>query len=163
MIEGNAPPLVDLEVEQQGAPARIVFTDAGLVQVIAAVRDPNPKDRHRFDWSLTANRLVDSGSGGEGTFSFDPQWLTEGVYAVNVRVTDDGVPATVTVEVLISISLPEPDASSRLDQDGDGISDADEGKGDGDQEGVPVLMLLPMPVSVVMAAWYIKAACLISR
>jgi len=138
LIEGNAPPLVDLEVEQQGVPARVVFTEEGLAMVIAHVRDPNPADRHSFDWSLTDNRLVDTGTGSEDTFSFDPQWLSEGVYAVNVRVTDNGVPAeTVTVEVLISISLPEADTSSRNDQDGDGISDADEGKGDGDQDGVP--------------------------
>ena len=138
LIEGNAAPLVDIDVEQQGALARVVFTDKGLVQVIADVRDPNPGDRHSFDWGRTDNRLVDIGTGGEDTFVFDPQWLSEGVYAVKVSVTDDGVPAeTVTAEVLISVTLPEADESSRRDQDGDGVSDADEGTGDSDQDGVP--------------------------
>jgi hypothetical protein len=116
----------------------VVFTDEGLVQVIADVRDPNPDDRHSFDWSQTDNRLVDTGTGGENAFIFDPQWLSEGVYAVKVSVTDNGVPAeTVTVEVLISVSLPEPDASSGRDQDGDGIPDDEEGNGDVDQDGIP--------------------------
>jgi len=41
LIEGNAAPLVDLEVEQQDVPTRVVYTDKGLVVVTAEARDPN--------------------------------------------------------------------------------------------------------------------------
>ena len=67
IIEDNAPPRVDLEVEQQGAPVRVVYTDEGLVQVFADVSDPDTNDRHSFDWSETDNRLFDTGTGGADT------------------------------------------------------------------------------------------------
>jgi thermitase len=137
IIEGNTPPRVDLDVEQQGARARVVYTDAGLVEVFADVTDPDANDRHSFDWSATDNRLFDTGSGGADTFIVDPQSLTEGIYSVKVTVTDNGEPAeSVSAEALISVSQPES-TSPAQDQDGDGISDDDEGTGDADQDGVP--------------------------
>jgi hypothetical protein len=137
IIEGNAPPRVDLDVEQQGARVRVVYTDAGLVEVMANVTDPDANDRHSYDWSATDNRLFDTGTGGADTFIFDPQFLAEGVYSVKVTVTDNGEPAeSVAAEVLISVSQPESTSPAR-DQDGDGISDDDEGTGDADQDGVP--------------------------
>jgi hypothetical protein len=138
IIEDNAAPLVKLQAEQSGVPTLIVSPVAGTVVVTAEVRDPNPEDAHSFDWSLTDNRLVDTGTAGEGAFSFDPQLLTEGIYAIQVSVTDNGIPAqTVSNELLIRVSLPESVPSSASDQDGDGIPDADEGRGDEDQDGIP--------------------------
>ena len=137
IITGNAPPRIDLDVEQQGARARVVYTDDGLVEVFAAVTDPDANDHHSFDWSETDNRLFDTGTGGADSFIFDPQFLSEGVYSVKVTVTDNGEPAeSVAAEALISVSQPESTSPAR-DQDGDGISDEDEGTGDADQDGVP--------------------------
>jgi len=62
IVEVNAPPRVDLEVRQQGAAARVVYTDDGLVDVIADVTDPDARDRHGFDWSETDKRLFDTGT-----------------------------------------------------------------------------------------------------
>ncbi|GMQ87344.1 MAG: hypothetical protein BMS9Abin08_0545 [Gammaproteobacteria bacterium] len=138
IIEGNAPPLVRLQAEQSGAPTLTVFPDGGAVMVSAEVRDPNTGDSHSFDWSLTDNRLVDSGAAGEGGFSFDPQLLAEGVYVLHVSVTDNGIPAqTVSNELLIRVSTVAPDPAAGSDRDGDGIPDTDEGRGDGDQDGIP--------------------------
>jgi thermitase len=138
IIEDNAPPLVTLQAEQAGSPTLIVTPDGGTVVVTAAVADPNTTDSHSFDWSLTDNRLVDSGVAGEGGYSFDPQWLAEGIYSLHVAVTDNGIPAqTVNVELFIRVSLPQPATTTGTDQDGDGIADAEEGTGDEDQDGIP--------------------------
>jgi hypothetical protein len=123
IIEDNAAPLVDLRVEQRGASTLVVSPDNGFVQVTAMVHDPNPQDAHRFDWSLTDNNLVDTGEGGEAGFSFDPQWLADGIYAVHVSVTDNGIPEqSVTAGVLIRVSRPPVD-EDLIDTDQDGIPD----------------------------------------
>ena len=122
ITEENAAPLADLRVEQQGMTTLRISPDNGPVIVTAEVHDPNPQDTHNFDWSLTDNNLVDTGEGGDTGFSFNPESLADGIYVINVTVTDSGVPAqTVTVEAPIVVSR----------------SFSDKVLHDGDQDGIP--------------------------
>jgi hypothetical protein len=123
IIEDNVAPLVDLYMEQRGMPTWTISPDNGPVIVTAVVRDANAEDTHSFDWSLSDNALVDISGAVDDGFMFDPRWLADGIYRVNVNVMDSGVPAqTVTGEVLIRVSASSADRDM-IDTDLDGIPD----------------------------------------
>ena len=61
------------------------------MMVKAIVDDPNPADKHSYDWSGVDNRLVDLDKEA-ATFTFDPQGLNPDTYKLMLNVTDDGQP-----------------------------------------------------------------------
>ena len=100
LSEENIAPKIAMMLSQTSEQRPKVFSDEGLVTILADVSDLNIDDQHSFDWSLSDNRLVRDGSSAPHEFTFDPSLLGEGSYNVGVMVTDDGLtPLTTTLSM----------------------------------------------------------------
>ena len=87
----NQVPVVTLLASQDNQESSTVARQGGNVMVKAIVDDPNPADKHSYDWSGVDNRLVDLDKEA-ATFTFDPQGLNPDTYKLMLNVTDDGQP-----------------------------------------------------------------------
>ena len=133
---GNVAPQIELSLQQNGQQTMLVTPNGGSVTVTATVQDPNATDTHSFDWSGTAAEVVDTDENlTDAVLVFEPTDLAEGIYPVQVAVTDSqGAAAVRTLYFRLVASLPELAASA--DTDGDGISDPEEGVADSDDDGI---------------------------
>ncbi len=133
---GNVAPQVELSLQQNGQQTMLVTPSGGSVTVSATVLDSNAADTHTFDWSGTAAEVVDTDENLiNAALVFDPAGLAEGVYPVQVTVTDSqGARTLNTLYFRVVTSLPELSAES--DTDGDGVSDRVEGVADSDNDGI---------------------------
>lgn len=136
VTKGNVAPQVDLSLQQNGQQTMLVTPSGGSVTVSATVQDPNTADTHTFDWSGTAAEVVDTDENlTDAALVFDPAGLAEGVYPVQVTVTDSqGASTPHTLYFRVVTSLPELSAES--DMDDDGVSDQTEGVADSDGDGI---------------------------
>ena len=137
VITENVPPLVDLEIRQNGILTRMVTIDGGLISIKALTNDTNILDNHTYDWSNSDNVLLALVSGiASPDFQIDPLSLSSGFYKISVRVTDDGIS---NLETTIATSLQVLDTKpvlTNIDSDGDGVDDLTEGIGDSDNDGI---------------------------
>src|SRR5690606_37580223 len=135
IVEENIAPSVALQLQQGGEPRRIVTHDGGLVQITAAVDDPNPGDTHDVDCQFPAGLVATSVMGASATF--DPALLAPGEHEIGVVVTEDNLaPLTTRESILVRVMASAPVLGSE-DSDNDGIDDATEGLADTDGDGQP--------------------------
>lgn len=133
--EGNIAPRVSLSATQDGVAVSTVYTNRGEVIVQALVDDDNAGDSHTFQWQSSDNALVDTDK-HEDRFSFDPAVLAEGIYSIDLWVTDNGEPTQSTYRKFVFLNRSSAPVLGEGDSDGDGQSDAWEGDGDGDRDGI---------------------------
>jgi len=137
VIETNAAPSATLSVTQADKPRLLIEQTAGVVVVSASVTDPNPNDTHQYDWSHSANSLIDTDE-SNSTFTFDPTNLVPGVYMLSVKISDNGSPALyVDVDIAVNILAEPVVLTGGADSDGDGVDDTVEGAGDADGDRIP--------------------------
>ena len=135
--EGNLPPGVSVLMEQQGRAVTTVARDSGAVAVSAGVLD-SPGQSHGFDWSRSDRGAFDPARVASPSYTLDPLALAETVHALEVRVTDNGLPvARGEARTLLRVVRALPIMSAANDSDGDGIDDRSEGTGDSDGDRVP--------------------------
>lgn len=135
IVETNLAPFVAIKVAQAGGPRSPVVASDGEVSMTVAIEDPNAGDSHTIDWSETDNALVPSEGFTAESFTFDAAGVAPGVYAVRVRVTDDGGAAATGVR-FIRVAATGPVLAADADSDGDGANDAAEGLADTNQNGI---------------------------
>ena len=137
LSEENIAPKIVMALSQTSEQRPKVFSDEGLVTVIADVSDLNVDDQHSFDWSLSDNRLTRDSRSAPHEFIFDPSVLGEGTYTLKVMVTDDGLtPLTTTLSTGVLVKAKAESLSASSDLDGDGLSDAEEGYSDSDGDRI---------------------------
>ena len=137
IVEGNVAPKAQLRLTQGSRDTIQVTAAGGPVSINAAVTDPNPGDTVSFDWSASANSLVDTdGNLSNNQLLFDPSELSSGRYRAEVTVTDSqGASDTARLFFVVVARLPV--LSNLNDTDNDGIGDEDEGTADTDDDGIP--------------------------
>jgi hypothetical protein len=135
--EQNAPPVVDIFLEQQGRRTSAILNSGGLTGVLSQVFD-DPANDHIFDWSASDGSLFEPLTANDPAYLLDPQGLTKGMYDLRLSVTDDGIPQLQTqAATLVRVDDESPLLTINEDVDGDGESDADEGTGDADGDRIP--------------------------
>ncbi len=130
IVETQVAPEVSLHAEQGGLPGTLLYSNEGVVTIIASGTDANG-DALIFDWSapsLALTCLIDM-------CSFDPSGLS-GDFQVTVTVSDGTTPVQQSLFVQVQ-SGNAPLLSDLDDQDADGIDDLAEGHGDADGDGIP--------------------------
>ncbi len=148
IVEENVAPAVRLSIAQGSRPSRVIAANEGPVLIVAEVDDPNPQDRHTFEWWLPAGAAV--GSVNAANVTLDPSSLAPGVYEIEVVVRDNGMPPKRTAAgELIRIIATAPELSDTADSDGDGIPDAQEGWGDANGNGIPDYLDANSPSNVL--------------
>ncbi|MEX1066948.1 MAG: hypothetical protein WED00_13325, partial [Aquisalimonadaceae bacterium] len=132
ITEHGLPPVVRLEASQQldanGQPiaTRKVLRDGGLVTVRV---EPGTAEAHAYDWTGTANVLINQPDDDPGTFVFDPAGLGSGYYRVVVDVTTTAPPLldsrqTLLLQVLGHCPYAATGPCTDLgDSQGDGLAD----------------------------------------
>ncbi|WP_206483423.1 Ig-like domain-containing protein [Thalassotalea sp. G2M2-11] len=136
ITEGNIAPEVSLLMTQNQRDRLTISKDEGDAVIFSSVYDPNVDDNHSYDWAVTRGNVTDIDI-DEATFTIDPSQMEEGLYVVQLTVTDDGLPAlSQVVDIYFEVieSLP---MLSNIDSDGDLIPDDMEGFGDSDEDGIP--------------------------
>lgn len=137
VIESNESPAASLSVSQASKPRLLINKSDGTVIVTANVNDPNPSDTHQYDWSGSANNLIDTDA-DNSTFSFDPSNLSAGIYTLQVKVSDSGSPTqSVIVDVAVNILATPIVLTAGEDSDKDGTNDTIEGAEDSDGDRIP--------------------------
>lgn len=136
VTELNRPPRVLIGVEQHGRATTTIVSSAGLIALLATVRD-DPAQGHAFDWSASDGALVDPVAVHDPGYLFDPSGLAAGLYDMRVTVADDGVaPLASTASSLLRVTNEPLLLRGNEDTDGDGLSDAAEGPWDSDGDRV---------------------------
>ncbi len=134
--ENNLAPLPGITAEQGGALVTTVTSDGGDVLLTASAGDPQAGDSHSFDWSGSDVALVPAEGYSQSTFTFAPAGLADGVYRVEVEVTDNGNPAeSARQHRYVRVVATAPTLDAGTDSDGDGIDDAAEGLRDSNGNG----------------------------
>lgn len=134
--EVNHPPKVTINVEQQGRRTTTIVSSAGLIGLIADVRD-DPAQDHSFDWSASDPALIDPITVNDPAYLLDPGGLVAGMYGMHVSVTDDGAPQAITAaSSLLRVQNEQLILLSSDDSDGDGLNDAAEGPDDADGDRI---------------------------
>jgi len=137
VTDQNLPPRVAIGIEQQGRATTTIVSSAGLVGLLAEVRD-DPLQAHVFDWSASDPALFNPVTVHDPAFLLDPSGLAGGLYGLGVSVVDDGVPpAQASARSHLFVSNDPLLLRSDQDSDGDGISDAAEGPADRDGDRIP--------------------------
>ena len=139
--EGNVAPQIGLSVSQEAEKRRTVYSDGGVVTVIATYSDLNSADSQILSWDTGDWTQVDESapvfdiSGSE--VSFDATGLAEMTFPISATVTDDGNPILASSKtVLVKVVGTKPVLDQTSDSDGDGLSDAVEGLADTDGDGI---------------------------
>jgi hypothetical protein len=136
VTEMNLPPKVAIGVEQQGRATTTIVSGAGLVGIIADVRD-DPVQEHSFDWSASDPALIDPVAVNDPAYLLEPAGLSAGLYDMRVRVTDDGAPPLdMAASSLLNVANELLVLLSSDDSDGDGASDTAEGPDDSDGDRI---------------------------
>ncbi len=140
ITESNLAPMPDLVMSQAGERRRVVVIGQGAVTLLANVRDPNPKDTHRYDWNGTDNALIDKdGVADNDTFTFEPTQLSPGLYTATLSVSDTQG-ASAKTEMLFRVIAVSPSLSADADSDEDGRMDQVEGLRDSFGKGLPAYL-----------------------
>jgi hypothetical protein len=135
--EQNQPPVVSINLEQQGRPTTTLAATGGLAGVLSEVLD-DPAQDHTFDWSGSDSGLFDPVTANDPAYLLDPSGLSAGLYDFRLSVTDDGMPPLNSLtSSLVKLVDANPVLSVDEDVDGDGTNDADEGTGDRDGDRIP--------------------------
>ena len=135
--EQNQPPRVEIGVEQQGRPSTTIASGAGLLAVVAELRD-DPAQDHSFDWSGSDAGAFDPATANDPSYLLDPVALTAGLYGLRVDVMDDGIPPLgVNTRSLLRVEDEQLILRFDEDVDGDGVNDAEEGPDDSDGDRIP--------------------------
>ncbi|MBC8211913.1 MAG: tandem-95 repeat protein [Gammaproteobacteria bacterium] len=133
--EANVAPKVALKFVQNGRDVSSGFVADGEVTVSANATDVNTGQTLSYDWQNSANALLAPTDLQTSSWTFTP---SSGTYVIDLRVTDDGIPAQQTrVKRLFRVSVATPPVLGSGDSDGDGIADDVEGYGDSDNDGIP--------------------------
>jgi hypothetical protein len=136
LIEENIAPELSYSVTQNDEQRLLVESNGGDVVIQSTVTDANSDDTHTYAWESIDGALSDIDS-NENSFTFNATDLTQGIYSVELVVTDDGSPSQTTSTVVylevtqILVTLTD------IDSDGDLIPDNQEGFGDEDLDGIP--------------------------
>ncbi|WP_250459550.1 DUF4347 domain-containing protein [Microbulbifer litoralis] len=137
ITEGNVPPVVSLELQQNAIDTALVTGGGGNVTVTANVSDPNTADTHNYNWAGTSPNLTDTdGDPADDGFVFDPATLAPGVYTLRAFVIDSNG-ASDTAELSFRLATAAPLLDGLTDSDGDDLDDLSEGFGDSDGDGIP--------------------------
>jgi hypothetical protein len=129
------PEITGLSAAQGAATTQWVIAGDGPVTATVVAVDPdNGPDPLSYDWSQSDSRITPTGGTTSSTFIFDPSVLDEGVYGLNVQVSDGE--DIVSGELIVRVLATDP-ATGTGDSDGDGIPDNVEGAGDTDEDGFP--------------------------
>ena len=137
VTEQNRAPAVDIIVEQHGRASTTIASEAGLIGIIADIRD-DPAQDHTFDWSASDSALVDPIAANDPAYLLDPSGLGEGLYLTRVDVVDNGVPQLAgQASSLLKVVGDQVVLRSVDDTDGDGENDAAEGPDDSDGDRIP--------------------------
>ena len=130
----NHAPVIDSLGASQGAgPAQVIVTGDGPVTATVTASDAD-SDPLTYDWSGSDSRITPTSGSTSAAFVFDPSGLADGIYPLNVAVSD-GTDIT-NGQLLLQVFATNP-ALGTGDTDGDGIPDNVEGVGDSDQDGIP--------------------------
>ncbi len=136
ITEGNIAPQVELLMEQNSRERLTVAQNEGVAVISTNVSDPNLEDNHSYEWQMLRGDATDLDAQSD-TFTFDPSLMAEGLYVVQVTVTDDGAPAlSQTVDLYFEVVAQLP-VLGQGDSDGDLIPDDSEGFADADEDGIP--------------------------
>lgn len=141
IIDGNLPPHISIEVQQDQNIGRVIAVDKGNVTVTASVTDPNPEDTHQFNWQIDSQQIesviVDDTIDNKKVLIIDPSQLEPGIFSITAKAEDNAdMIATTEVKTDFRLMQAAPELSTEKDADGDGISDADEGYADTDSDGI---------------------------
>lgn len=137
VTDQNLPPRVAIGIEQQGRATTTIVSNAGMVGLLADVRD-DPLQAHVFDWSTSDPAIFNPVTVHDPAFLLEPAALAGGLYGLGVSVTDDGVPpAQALARSHLLVSNEPLLLRSDQDSDGDGLSDAAEGPADRDGDRIP--------------------------
>jgi len=135
--DGNLPPVPTVVIEQNGQRVSTVTRDGSTVTVSVDPVDANAADSHRYDWGASDVALVPQQGFDQDTFTFDPAGVVEGIYRIEVAVTDDANPqATAHQYRYLRLIATRPALMAGVDSDGDGADDVDEGLRDSNDNGV---------------------------
>ncbi len=132
--EDNIAPEVTVMISQNGESRSKVDTTSGDVTISTSVTDANVSDTHTYQW-VNDNADLANISSDSTAFKFDPSALDEGVYRLQLVVTDSGS-ASVTKNIYISV-IAQLETLDSSDSDGDLIPDNQEGFADSDDDGIP--------------------------
>lgn len=137
VTDQNLAPRVAIGIEQQGRATTTIVSNAGLVGLLADVRD-DPLQAHIFDWSTSDPALFNPVTVHDPAFLLDPSGLAGGLYGLGVSVIDDGVPpAQAGARSHLFVSNEPLLLRSDHDSDGDDVNDAAEGPADRDGDRIP--------------------------
>jgi len=135
--DGNLPPVPTVAIEQNGQRVTTVTRDGSAVTVSVDPVDANVADSHSYDWLASDTALTPQQGFYQDTFTFDPAGVIEGIYRIEVAVTDDANPqATARQYRYLRVVATQPTLIAGVDSDGDGMDDVDEGLRDSNDNGV---------------------------
>lgn len=136
IAEHNLAPRVSVLLEQAGVPVTTVARDGGNVTVTAAVRD-DPGRAHAYDWRGSDAGAFDPAFATAASYVIDAAALAARTYVLEVRVTDDAVPALRgEARTVFRVVDRLPFLNPAVDSDGDGLDDRTEGAADIDGDRI---------------------------
>lgn len=138
VISENLAPMISLVINQQGKDVNIVDPQSGLVTVQVDVADINQNDNHNITWSVDNNAFTYLVNDDDASsIVIDPSTLDEGIYTIDVIVTEEALNSTYAIHRRIQLIIETlPTLKDSDDTDNDGISDANEGYLDSDGDGI---------------------------
>ena len=135
IIDYNVAPLLDIDLMQNGQEVSVIDPDNGIATLIATIEDVNWQDSHDISWSTSESNLTDVSN--SLTYEFDPSQFVEGVYRLNITVTENNTAEAFSVSQTGLIVVEQlAELASDLDSDNDGLTDSEEGYGDSDGDGI---------------------------
>src|SRR5690606_9380420 len=119
--DGMFDAYIEFEVEQDGSAGSYILQSGGTVTVTATLTTPADTDDMTFDWSESAEELVNIATINDTIFSFAPGTLQAGHWVVDLRISegDSGTRNRIILAVLDTV----PAADDQFDCDNDGVVD----------------------------------------
>ncbi|MEW6992050.1 DUF4347 domain-containing protein [Colwelliaceae bacterium 6441] len=136
ITEQNIAPVVAMNATQNDIEQLFVVNNEQNVIITATVNDANSLDSHSYQW-LSIDEAITLQPLNDNQVELGMNNLAQGVYRIQVTVSDDGSPSLSTQSTLyldVRNSLP---TLNNDDSDGDLIPDNVEGFGDDDGDGIP--------------------------
>jgi len=135
VINNNVAPRLELQVRQNNSNVAIIDPENGMVTISATIEDINSEDQHDIFWQAFSSELTDANN--SLTYEFDPSELVEGIYAVDIIVTESNTEDALSITQRILLFVEHlPELSTELDSDADGLKDSEEGYADNDGDGI---------------------------